>query len=63
MADGVGQFRPVQCVEMEMADAAGIKLPAEFTGDRCSDQLASSRKLVEAFEEPIQPFGNGSAAP
>ena len=43
VADGVGQLGPVERVEMEMADAAGIELAAQF-GRRSSPRPAGARR-------------------
>ena len=40
---------------MEMADTAGIELPAQLCGDRRCNQLARGRQVVETFEKVIEP--------
>src|SRR4249919_1980037 len=47
---------------MEVADSAGIELPAQFPGNRRGDQLPRLRKLVQPLEEPVHPFGDRGAA-
>ena len=42
---------------MEVADAAGVKLPAQLGGDRGGDQLARGGKVVEPFEQVVEPCG------
>src|SRR4051812_16996850 len=56
MADRVAELGSVERVEMEMADAAGVKLPGELGGDSGGDQLTRGGKIVEPFEQPIEPF-------
>ena len=62
MADRVAELGPVERVEMEVADAAGIKLAAEFGGDGRGDQLARGGQVVEPFEQIVEPVGNRGAA-
>src|SRR5690348_96708 len=62
MTDGVAELRPIQCVEMEVPNAARVELPAKLRRDRCSDQLARRGKIVEPFEQAVQPIRNARAA-
>ena len=62
MADRVAELGAVERVEMEVADAAGVKLAGKLRGDRRRDQLARRRQVVEAFEHVIEPLRNGRAA-
>ncbi len=47
---------------MEVADPAGVKLAAQFGGDGRGDQLARGGKLVEPFEQIVEPVRDGRAA-
>src|SRR3954452_10794750 len=62
MADGVSQLGAVQRVEMELADAAGIELAAQFGGDGGGDQLARGGEVVEPLEQPVHPRRDRGAA-
>src|SRR4051812_25242389 len=62
MADGISQLGAVQRVEMELADAAGVKLAAQLRRDGGGDELAGGRKIVEPFEQIVHPGGDGRAA-
>src|SRR5579864_2926776 len=62
VTDGVAQLRPIEGVEMEVTDAAGIELAAQLGGDGGSDQLACRRKVVQPLEKAVQPFGYAGAA-
>ena len=42
--------------------AARIELTAEFGRDGGRNKLARRREIVEAFEQVVEPFGNGGAA-
>ncbi len=45
---------------MEVADAAGVKLAAQFGSDGRRNQLARRRQVVEAFEQLVEPLRDGS---
>ena len=62
MADGVGKLGAIERVEVELANPAGIKLAAQFAGDRRGDQLARRGQIVEPFEQAVHPVGDGGAA-
>ena len=62
MADRVAELGPVERVEMEVADAAGIELTAELGGDGRGDQLPRGRQIVEPFEQLVEPLRNACAA-
>src|SRR5215211_3075616 len=47
---------------MEVADAARIELPAYFGRHGRRDELPRRGKVVEAFEQIVQPFRNARAA-
>ena len=49
VADRVAQLGAVEGVEMEVADAAGIELAAQFGGDGRGDQLARGRAARRAL--------------
>ncbi len=51
VADRVGQFRPVERVEMEMTHPARIQLAAEFGGDRRGDQLTRGGQFVDKLNK------------
>ena len=57
MADRVAQLGAVERVEMEVAHAPGIELSAQLGRDRRRDQLSCGGKLVEAFEQIVEPLG------
>jgi hypothetical protein len=40
---------------MEVPDAAGVELTAQLRRDRRGDQLARGRKIVEPFEQVVEP--------
>src|SRR5688572_27503211 len=62
MADGVAELGAVQRVEMELPDAAGIKLPAQLRRYRRGDQLAGGRQVVQPLEQPVEPVRDIGAA-
>src|SRR3954468_19820574 len=62
IADRISELGAVQGVEMELADAAGIKLAAKLGRDGGGDELARGGKVVEAFEQAIHPGRDGRAA-
>src|SRR4051812_47561410 len=62
VADGVGQLGAVQRVEMELADAAGVKLAAQLRRDRRGDQLAGGGERVQPLEQLVHPRRDGGAA-
>src|SRR3546814_17731525 len=62
MTNRVGELGPVQGVEVEMTDAAGVKLTAELGGDGGGDELAGGGEIVQALEQPVHPVGDRRAA-
>src|SRR5437762_4749369 len=56
VTDRVAQLRAIERVEVEVADAAGIELPAQLGSHRGGDQLARGGKVVEPFEEIVEPL-------
>src|SRR5579883_3613160 len=62
MADRVGEIGAVEGVEMELVDAAGVKLATLLGGDRGGDELAGARIAVEPLEEPREPGRDAGAA-
>src|SRR5688572_22033397 len=62
VADRISELGPVQRVEMELADAAGIELAAQFRRDRGGDQLAGGGQIVEPLEQAVEPGRYGGAA-
>src|ERR1044071_5509851 len=55
MADGAAELGPVERVEMELANAARIKLGAKLGGHGGGDELARGRKIVQPLERPPDP--------
>src|SRR3954462_8799394 len=62
MADRISELGAVQGVEMELADAAGIKLAAKLGSDGGGDELARGGEIVEPFEQAVHPGRDGRAA-
>src|SRR5689334_3429622 len=62
MTDRVAEFCPVQCVEMEVSHTARVQLTAELCSDGRCDELARSGKLIETFEQVVQPMWNAGPA-
>src|SRR3982750_2879661 len=56
VTDRVRQLRPIERVEMEMPDAAGVKLPGELGGNRSGDQLARGGQVIQPFEQSVEPL-------
>ncbi len=61
MGDRVGQFRPVQRVEMEFIDAVGLQGTDLFGGDDGGDHAAGFHFVLDAFEELAEPVGDADA--
>src|SRR4029078_8010092 len=55
VADGIGQFSPVQRVEVEVPDAAREEGAAKWGGDGVCHERARGRPLVEALKGMAEP--------
>ncbi len=55
MTDGVSQIGAIECVKVEILDAAGVQHPALFGGDAGGNQFSGFRVIIQALEQVCQP--------
>ena len=61
MADGVAQLGTIESIEVELANVAGVKPPAQFSRHGGGNQLPRGGAFIEPPEQGLQPPWDGRA--